>query len=96
MPQYKDEAMDANQELMEYIRSLAAEKQATPAQISLAWMINKKPYIVPIPGSRKVKRIRENAGAAEIELISQEVAEIDEKLDHMEISGVFGGSEVKK
>lgn len=96
MPQYKDEAMDANQELMEYIRSLSAEKQARPAQISLAWMINKKPYIVPIPGSRKVERVRENVGAAEIELTVQEVAEIDEKLNHIEISGVFGGSAVKE
>ena len=96
MPQYKDEAIDANQALMEYIRSLAAEKQATPAQISLAWMINKKPYIVPIPGSRKAERIRENAGAADSPLTSQEVAEIDDKLDHMEISDVFGGSAIKK
>ena len=96
MPQYKDEAMDANQALMEYIRMLSAEKQATPAQVSLAWMINKKPYIVPIPGSRKVERIRENAGAADIELTAQEVAEIDEKLNHMEMSGVFGGSPTKK
>ena len=96
MPQYKDEAIDANQALMEYIRSLAAEKQATPAQISLAWMINKKPYIVPIPGSRKAERIRENAGAADIPLTAQEVAAIDDKLDHMEISDVFGGSAVKK
>ena len=81
---------------MYYLRALAEEKQATPAQISLAWMICKKPYIVPIPGSRKVERIRENAGAAEIELSAQEVAAIDEKLDHMEMSGVFGGSPVQK
>ena len=96
MPQYTNEAMDANQELMNYIKKLAEEKQATPAQISLAWMICKKSYIVPIPGSRKVERIRENAGAAEIELNAQEVAAIDEKLDHMEMSGVFGGSPVQK
>ena len=96
MPQYTDEAMDANRKLMDYIQALAEEKQATPAQISLAWMICKKPYIVPIPGSRKVERIRENAGAADIELTAQEVASIDEKLDHMEMSGVFGGSAVQK
>ena len=96
MPQYKDEAMDVNRELLEYIRSLALEKQASPAQISLAWMINKKPYIVPILGSRKVERIRENAGAADIELTAEEVAAIDEKLDHMKMSGVFGGSPAKK
>lgn len=96
MPQYTDEAMDANRALMDYIKKLAEEKQATPAQISLAWMMNKKPYIVPIPGSRKVERIRENAGAADIELSIQEVAAVDEKLNHMEMSGVFGGSPVKK
>ncbi|MDE7262824.1 MAG: aldo/keto reductase [Oscillospiraceae bacterium] len=96
MPQYTDEAMDANQKLMDYIKALAEEKQATSAQISLAWMICKKSYIVPIPGSRKVERIRENAGAAEIELSAGEVAAIDEKLDHMEMSGVFGGSPVQK
>ena len=96
MPQYTDEAMDANRQLMDYIKALAEEKQATPAQISLAWMTCKKPYIVPIPGSRKVERIRENAGAADIDLTAQEVASIDEKLDHMEMSGVFGGSAVQK
>lgn len=78
------------------IRSLAQEKQAAPAQIALAWMMNKKPYIVPIPGSRKAERIRENASAADILLTAQEVAQIDEKLEHMETSGVFGGSPVKR
>ena len=96
MPQYTDEAMEANRNLMNYIKALAEEKQATPAQISLAWMVCKKPYIVPIPGSRKVARIRENAGSADIALSAQEVAAIDQKLDHMEMSGVFGGSAVQK
>lgn len=59
-------------------------------------MISKKPYIVPISGSRKVERIRENAGVADIELTAQEVAAIDDKLDHVEIFGVFGSSPVKK
>lgn len=96
MPQYTDETMEANRNLMNYIKALAEEKQATPAQISLAWMVCKKPYIVPIPGSRKVERIRENAGSADIALSAQEVAAIDQKLDHMEMSGVFGGSAVQK
>lgn len=95
MPQYTDEAFEANKELLTYIENLAKEKQATPAQLSLAWMVCKKPYIVPIPGSRKVERLRENAGAADIELTVEEVAAIDERLDHMEMSGVFGGSPVK-
>lgn len=71
-------------------------KKKPPAQISLAWMINKKPYIVPIPGSRKIERIRENAGAADIVLTAEEVNAIDEKLDSMEMSQVFGGSPARK
>ena len=59
-------------------------------------MINKKPYIVPIPGSRKIERIRENAGAADIVLTAEEVSVIDEKLDSMEMSQVFGGSPARK
>ena len=96
MPQYSDEAFEQNRELLSLVRDLAVEKNATPAQISLAWMLCKKPYIVPIPGSRKEKRIRENLGAADIVLTTDEVKNIDEKLDHMEMSAVFGGSPVKK
>jgi len=96
MPQYSDEAFEQNRELLALIRGLAAEKDATPAQISLAWMLCKKPYIVPIPGSRKAERIRENLGAAKIILTADEVRAIDEKLEHMEMSAVFGGSPVKK
>ncbi len=96
MPQYKEENYDVNQELLNLVRSLAQEKNATPAQISLAWMLCKRPYIVPIPGSRKAERIRENFGAAAISLSVAEVAAIDEKLDQMEVSGVFGGSPAKK
>ncbi len=92
MPQYKEEAYDANEKLLSFIRILAEEKKGTPAQISLAWMMCKKPYLVPIPGSRKTERIRENAGAADIMLTAEEVAEMDKQLDKMEMSGVFGGS----
>lgn len=96
MPQYKAENYDANRELLELVRKLAAEKNATPAQISLAWMLGKKPYIVPIPGSRKVERIRENFATGNICLSAEEVAQIDRQLDAIQISGVFGGSPVKK
>lgn len=96
MPQYKEESYDENRELLELLRKLASEKHATPAQISLAWMINKKPYIVPIPGSRKTERIRENFEAANIVLTTGEVAEIDRQLDRIPTSGVFGGSAIKK
>ena len=90
MPQYTPEAFDANRALFEYLRVLAQEKNATPAQISLAWMICKKPYIVPIPGSRKLERIRENIGAADIELTAAEVAAIDEKLSQLDMSAMYG------
>lgn len=96
MPQFKPEAYEANRELFELIRTLAEEKAATPAQISLAWMLCKKPYIVPIPGTRKLERLRENAGAADISLTAQEVSRIDERLDQMPMSQVFGGSRAAK
>ena len=94
MPQYAPEAFDKNRELFILLHSLATEKGATPAQISLAWMLCKKPYIVPIPGSRKAERIKENGAAADIELTAEEVKAIDAKLDGMEMSAVFGGSSV--
>ena len=65
MPQYSEESFEKNRDLFVLIRDLAREKAATPAQISLAWMLGKKPYIIPIPGSRKHVRIKENLGAAE-------------------------------
>ena len=96
MPQYSDEAFEQNRALLQLIRELAAQKGATPAQISLAWMLGKKPYIVPIPGSRKVERIRENLGAADVSLTTDEISAIDERLNGMEMSAVFGGSPVRK
>lgn len=73
---------------------MAEEKQATPAQISLAWMICKKPYIVPIPGTRKENRLIENIGAADINLTAQEIAQIDKALAEMDMSEVYGGTKV--
>ena len=96
MPQYKDDAYEENEQLLKLIRNLAEEKQATPAQISLAWMINKKPYIVPIPGSRKIERIKENAEASNIQLTSKDILHIDARLEKMGMSSVFGGSPVEK
>ena len=61
-------------------------------QIALAWMLCKKPYIAPIPGTRKIVRLKKNAGAADIALSAAEVAAIDEKLSDMPMSAVFGGS----
>lgn len=96
MPQFSEEGLRENEKFMIWIRLLAEEKHATPAQISLAWMSAKKPYIVPIPGTRKVKRLEENMKASEIVLTTVEVRKIDEMLDEMPMSAVFGGSKIKK
>ena len=96
MPQFSAAAMDQNRALLDLLYHLAEEKNATPAQISLAWMLCKKPYIVPIPGSRKLERLEENAGAADIPLTEDEVQALDAALDGMEMSDVFGGTQIKK
>ena len=96
MPQYSDEAYEANRDLLAMIRNIAEEKKVTPTQISLAWMLCKKPWIVPIPGTRKKERMIENAGAAEIILTEKEVAEIDSLLDSIGMLEVFGGHAAKK
>lgn len=94
MPQFSAEGIDKNKALIELLSQMANEKQATSAQISLAWMLCKKPYIVPIPGTRKLERLEENAGSADVLLTAQEVAVLDSALDEMEMSEVFGGSRV--
>lgn len=94
MPQFTDEAVEKNQELLSLLHRIAKEKNATPAQISMAWMLCKKPWIVPIPGTRKLERLKENAGSAEVMLTAEEVRSIDSTLDQMEMSEVFGGSKL--
>ena len=91
MPQFSKEGVAQNAQLLALIETTAQEKNATPSQISLAWMLAKRPYIVPIPGSRKESRIRENLGAANISLSQEEVRKIDEALEQMTMSQVFGG-----
>jgi len=92
MPQFTPAAMEQNAALLALLGGLAEEKGATCGQIALAWMLCKKPYIAPIPGTRKIARLKENAGAADVALSASEIAAIDEKLAHMPMSAVFGGS----
>lgn len=96
MPQFTEKGMEQNAALLELLTKIASEKNATSAQISLAWMLCKKSYIVPIPGTRKPERLRENAAAADVLLTSDEVNAIDSALDGMEMSEVFGGSSIVK
>lgn len=94
MPQYTAEGFEKSRALMELLDRLAKEHSATQAQVSMAWMICKKPYIVPIPGSRKPERLQENLKAGEIVLSEQEISAIDGAVGAMELP-VFGGSPTK-
>lgn len=95
MPQFRRESFEQNQKLFNLIELLADGHHATPSQIALAWMLNKRPWIVPIPGTRRLSRLKENIGAADIELTADEVRQIDKALETMQMSAVFGGSAIK-
>lgn len=90
MPQFSHKGIAENQMLLKYIFSIAHEYNASPAQISLAWMLCKRSWIVPIPGSRKLARIKENASSTEIKLNEEEVSKIDSMLDTIKMSDIFG------
>lgn len=96
MPQYRPESFEKNRALFSLLERLAEEHRATASQISLAWMMNKRPPIVPIPGTRHLFRLKENIGATDIHLTDEEVKDIDTALDMMPLSEVFGGSPIKK
>lgn len=95
MPQFQKKGIEQNQKLLQWIQKLAAEKDATPAQISLAWMLCKKPWIVPITGTTHSSRMKENGAAADIVLTKEEVQYIDDTLDRIDMSDVFGGTPVR-
>lgn len=94
MPQYTEEGYEKAKALLAFLTELAAKKNATMGQLSLAWMICKKPYIVPIPGSRKMNRLEENFKAGDVVLTPEEVQKIDDKLSTMQFD-VFGGHSTK-
>ena len=91
MPQFQREAYGQNIELITLLKNIAAKRNTTTAQIALAWLIGKKPYIVPIPGTTKTERMKENAKAAEVLLTEKEISEIDAALNKIPMSAVFGG-----
>lgn len=84
---FAPENVEANQPLLEMLRDMAAVKGTTPAQISLAWMLHKYPFVVPIPGIRKEERLKENLGAAEVTLTESEFHEIEKALSQIVIHG---------
>jgi aryl-alcohol dehydrogenase-like predicted oxidoreductase len=87
VPRFTPEARKANQALVDLLRTIAARKNATPAQIALAWLLAQKPWIVPIPGTTKPARLEENLGAAMIELTTQDLRDIDGAAEKITIQG---------
>ncbi|MGO8961022.1 MAG: aldo/keto reductase [Streptosporangiaceae bacterium] len=87
IPRFTAEARSANQALVELLRSIAARKQATPAQIALAWLLAQRPWIVPIPGTRRLERLDENIGAVEAALTPGDLREIDDAASKITVQG---------
>ncbi|WP_295717981.1 aldo/keto reductase [Mucilaginibacter sp.] len=87
VPRFSTEARKANQAMVDLLASIAQEKEATPAQIALAWLLSQKPWIVPIPGTTKLHRLEENLGAVEVELTANDLAQIEEAASKIEIEG---------
>jgi aryl-alcohol dehydrogenase-like predicted oxidoreductase len=87
IPRFSPEARQANQALVDLLGAVAARKDATPAQVALAWLLAQRPWIVPIPGTRNVSRLAENVGASEVELTGDDLAEIDHAAAEIEVQG---------
>ena len=92
---FNKENMDANMPLLDLLKQFAADKGATPAQISLAWMLNKWSNVVPIPGMRRDERLKENFGAADIELTADELSKLEEALSKITIHGDRKDSDIQ-
>jgi len=87
VPRFTPEARKANQAFVDFIGEIAAGKRATPAQIALAWLLARKPWIVPIPGTTKQHRLEENIGAAAVELTPGDISNIDNALSKLTVTG---------
>jgi len=87
LPRFTSDARKANRALVDLLGEIAKRKKATPAQIALAWLLAKKPWIVPIPGTTKLTRLEENIGAAEIELTREDLSEIESAASQIEVQG---------
>jgi aryl-alcohol dehydrogenase-like predicted oxidoreductase len=87
IPRFTPEARSANQALVELLGRIAARKHATPAQIALAWLLAQKPWIVPIPGTRRLERLEENIGAVDVDLSSDDLREIEDAAAQISVQG---------
>ncbi|MBV4360526.1 aldo/keto reductase [Pinibacter aurantiacus] len=87
VPRFSKENRKTNQALVELVKTIAGEKNATPAQIALSWLLAQKPYIAPIPGTTKIHRLEENVGAVNVSLSTQDLTNIKNALEAIRISG---------
>jgi aryl-alcohol dehydrogenase-like predicted oxidoreductase len=86
-PRFTPEALAANMPVVDWLRQFAKKKNATPAQIALAWLLARKPWIVPIPGTRNIDHLKENLGAIKVELTSADLREIETALSKIKVHG---------
>jgi len=96
VPRFTPEARKANQALVDLLRQISDRKNATPAQIALAWLLAQKPWIVPIPGTTKLHRLEENIGAVEIELTDDDLREIDRAASQIDLQGARYPEELER
>jgi aryl-alcohol dehydrogenase-like predicted oxidoreductase len=96
VPRFTPEARKTNQALIDLLKSIAARKNATPAQIALAWLLAQKPWIVPIPGTTKLSRLEENIGAVSIELTADDLRQIDNAASKIEVQGARYPEELER
>lgn len=87
MPRFSEENRKANQALVDVVKQIATSLNATPAQVALAWLLAQKPWIVPIPGTTKLHRLKENIGGASIELTADNLRDIDTRLANIIVQG---------
>ena len=87
IPRFTPEARKANQVLVDLLGRIAARKRATPAQVAIAWLLAQQPWIVPIPGTRRVERLDENLGAAAVELTDDDLGEIERAAAQIQVQG---------
>ena len=96
LPRFTPEARKANQAVVDLLGKIAQQKNVTPAQIALAWLLAQKPWIVPIPGTTKLHRLEENLGAAIVELSSEDLRELEAVTSKVEVQGARYPEELQK
>ena len=96
VPRFSPEARKANQSMIDLLNNIAAKKNATPAQVALAWLMAQKPWIVPIPGTTKLHRLEENIGSVSIEFTADELQEIDNASSDIKVQGERYPEELQK